>query len=135
MSNPTLNQENLDELLAEWQKTLRLQDWGIQVLLGRIFDMVDENTTGQCTWRLSNKTALIRILDPSDYNPSFLRPCDVEKTLVHELLHLHFAPFCPLGSETDLHEQAIEAIATGLVKAKRGGEVEARTDPGRTTGG
>lgn len=114
-----MDQKTLEALLAEWQKTLRLQDWDIEIDVARRVDMHRMDVDGQCRWVLCNKSAFIRILDPIDHNPSMIAPCDPERTLVHELLHLHFAPFCELGSETYQHEQAIEAIAEALVTAKR----------------
>lgn len=115
-----IGQETLDELLAEWQGTLRLQDWDVEAAFRRAYDLTRVDVAGECRWVLSNKTAVIRILDPCDFDPDICRPQDVERTLVHELLHLHFAPFTPIGQETYEHEQAIEAIAKALVAAKRG---------------
>jgi hypothetical protein len=45
----------------------------------------------------------------------------MEKTLVHELLHLHFAPFAaPDGTPEDTaQEQAIDLIAKALVAEHR----------------
>lgn len=117
-----MDQETLESLLAEWQKTLRLRDWDVVVQLSRIFDMPVADSVGLCTWLMPAKTATIRILDPADYDPAYVHPFDPEKTLVHELLHLHFAPFFPDGEagENVAHEQAIESIAKALVTVKRG---------------
>lgn len=114
-----MDQKTLEALLAEWQPRLGLADWDVVVKLRRIFDLNRSDVAGQCNWTLSNKTALVGVLDPNDYDSDYVRPHDVEKTLVHELLHLHFAPFCEIGAETYQHEQAIEAIARALVGVKR----------------
>lgn len=114
-----MDQATLETLLAEWQKTIRLQDWFVVVQFKRIYNLSSQDVLGECCWVLSKRSACISILDPNDYDPSIISKFDVESTLVHELLHLHFAPFAAIGEETYQHEQAIDAIAKGLVDAKR----------------
>lgn len=64
------------------------------------------------------------VLDPVDYPPDIITPYELEETLVHELLHLHFAPFMSEHDtlERTLQEQAIDAIAKALVSRYGGGE-------------
>lgn len=57
-----------------------------------------DGCNGECEWQLKTKIATIRILDPIDYPENLIIEQDMEKTLVHELLHLHFAP---LYADTD----------------------------------
>lgn len=123
--HPTPTQAQLDELLADWQRRLRLRDWNVKVQLRRRHDMSLEDSCGACRWQLSKKLACVELLDPIDYDPgSFGWPQDVEWTLVHELLHLHFAPFAEFGDGplNTAQEQAIDLIAGALVDAKRGGD-------------
>jgi len=111
---------NLDQLCAEWQEILGLQNWDVVAKIVRFYDL-DGRVHGQCSWTLAKREALIKILDPDDYDPDFAFPHDVEKILVYELLHLHFAPFS-VGSDTPegiAQEQAVGAIANALVKLKR----------------
>ncbi len=117
-----LTQEALEERSAYWQKVLRLQDWNIQAVVVRRRDMELECVQGECEPQLSNKRATIRLLDPVDYLPDNEWPQDMERTLVHELLHLHMEPFCYdlEGVENGLMEQAICCIADGLVALHRG---------------
>lgn len=117
-------QEQLDEALLEWQKTLRLQDWQIRARLVRGRDMFTEESAASVRWTFPKKMATIQLLDPADYEPNIEFPQDHEISLVHELLHLHYAGFDETenGSvEHALLEQSIEAISTALVALKRGG--------------
>jgi hypothetical protein len=116
------NQEQLDEVCAEWQKTLRLQDWKVKVNIRRQNEMSINNVAGEVDWTLTLKQANINILDKVDYPPDLMTPQDQEQVLVHELLHLHFAPFDDFDRDSKeyvLMEQAIDLIACGLVDAKR----------------
>jgi hypothetical protein len=112
--------EELQEKLVEWQKRLRLQDWLITTRIARNKD-VSANSQGHCSWVINKKMATILILDPIDYPTDTMFKQDMEQTLVHELLHLHFAPF---DDETDTPkevaiEQAVDCIAYGLVQLHR----------------
>ncbi|MBO0962008.1 hypothetical protein J1P26_20080 [Neobacillus sp. MM2021_6] len=118
MEEVILTEEQLQEKLIEWQKRLRLQDWIIKARICRIHNIPNEAMACVIP-TLSKKMALIKILDPNDYDPDLVFPQDMENSLVHELLHLHFEP---LGLDDDKHtelEQAIECIASGLLSAIR----------------
>jgi len=116
-----LTEEQLNELCLEWQKVLRLQDWDIHATIRRAKEMVNADADGECYWTLGLKEGFIHILDPIDHNPRAIGKPDIEATLVHELLHLHFAEWddstgqgMPISGE-----QAIECIAQALVRVKR----------------
>lgn len=122
-----LTLDELKELCARWQEILRLQDWNIEIRISRGRDFEGEGEScGQVRWQLSRKEALIRILDPSDYSPDCIFPQDMERTLVHELLHLHFAAIsnkahdAGLDIDVDL-EQAMHCIDGALANLRRGG--------------
>lgn len=75
----------------------------------------------ECEFTLERKEAVIRIMDPIDYDPDCIVPHDIEQALVHELVHLHLGAW-----ETDLEsieqiakEQAIHALSTALVELAR----------------
>lgn len=115
-----MTQEQLEALCAEWQRRLRLQDWDVKIRLRRRYDMWVETNQGECKHETLKKLALVNILDPTDYDPDNVWPQDVERTVVHELLHLHFAPFVGDYEQCNAaHEQAIDLIAGALVDAKR----------------
>jgi hypothetical protein len=121
MEEVILTEEQLQERLQEWQKRLRLQDWIITAKIKRARELMDE-TQATVSWQLAKKMAMISIMDPIDYPPDSMEPQDMENSLVHELLHLHFAPLNQNDDDERYHigeEQAIESIASGLINAAR----------------
>ena len=121
MSEVVFTQDQLQEKLLEWQKRLRLQDWIIKVKLVRERDMNLDGVQGEVFWVIEKKMATIRILDPIDYPPDEMEPQDMENILVHELLHLHFAPLRYDGFSEIAEEQAIESITSGIIASYREG--------------
>ncbi len=112
--------------LAYWQKVLYLQDWTVELRIVRQWEMADSGTLAQCHWYIQRKDAVVYVLDPQDLAgvaSKFLNDeeCDYDISLVHELLHLHFAPFHREEDET-FHEQAINSISRGMVKVYRDNE-------------
>lgn len=122
MEDDSFEQE-LHKQLAYWQKVLYLQDWNIDLRICRIWEM-DDNALASCEWFLQRKDAIIRVLHSSDigaFSQTFINDeeCDYDISIVHELLHLHFAPFDNKDIEIPI-EQAINAISRGMVKTWRG---------------
>lgn len=116
-----LTEVELRQKCAEWQKVLRLEDWDVKVKLKRGRDL-ELGGAGECGWTIEKKQALIKITDSADYPPDCIIPQDMERTLVHELLHLHFAPFDDFESgtaEDTATEQAIHFISCALVDLAR----------------
>ncbi|WP_172369577.1 hypothetical protein [Sporosarcina jiandibaonis] len=116
-------EEQLNERLAYWQEKLRLQDWIIELRIARSRNMM-QDASAAVDWTLSRKMASINILDHIDYPNDIVGVRDMENDLVHELLHLHFAPISDhYGNNNDIYstfeEQAIESIAYGLIAAER----------------
>ena len=115
------NNEEIVSLCFEWQRELRLQHWEIAVKIARECEFETKNAQGECRWTLSTAQATIKIIDSVDY-PSSPFKQDMEKTLVHELLHLHFASFDETknGSlEEVMLERCIDHISKALVNLKR----------------
>ena len=121
MREVIFTQDQLQQKLLEWQKRLRLQDWIISIKLVRERDMDLEGVQGEVFWVIEKKMATIKILDPIDYPPDNMEPQDMENTLVHELLHLHFAALKYDGDNHIAEEQVIESIASGILTAYREG--------------
>lgn len=122
MDDETFEAE-LHKQLAYWQRMLYLQDWTIELRIVRQWEMADSGTIAQCEWYIQRKDAIIKILHHADLPGvahRFIKgeECDYDISLVHELLHLHFAPFHREEDET-AHEQAINSISRGMVKAWR----------------
>ena len=83
-----------------------------------------EECAGDVSYEVTKKMAHINILDPIDYPEFAMIEHDMENTLVHELLHLHFAPISKefvAGDEQYqlFEEQAIESISSGLIAVER----------------
>ncbi len=102
--------EDLTALCTQWQSALRLRDWDVVIAIVDESGLKDPKSFGECSYDLTKKTAYIKIAD---------RNQDKERTLVHELIHLHLAPLDffvddKLG-EMAL-EQAVHPIATLLVE-------------------
>jgi hypothetical protein len=118
-----MTQRQLEVLLAEWQATLRLLDWTISARFVKA-DELDGGAIAQCRYTLERKIATIKILRPKRGPDDSPHPRDVEADLIHELLHLHAAPFEPQSWESPKGvaiEQAIDLIAEALIKLKRAG--------------
>ena len=114
------NQEQLEVLLDEWIKRLRLQDWDISVGIYRTTDFYNEGV-GENTYNISSAKSTIRIIDPCDYPKNTKFPQDMETSLVHELLHLKFAHFEPNDNTSLQHtmwERTIQTMARTLVEMK-----------------
>lgn len=109
------------EILKFWKDILFMQEWEFVLKYCTAADM-PQDTQGSVTWTLGNKTAIIKILRPDNYNyPDF--PQDIERTILHEILHcfLAFQDKTKKGSiEEILFEQKIETISKALIKLKRG---------------
>ena len=113
-------EDELVDLCREWQERLRLEHWDIALRIARACDFTNEGDA-EITWVLSKAKAIMKILDPVDY-PAGPFKQDMEISLVHELLHLHFAPFdhSTDGSmENTMMERATDHIAITLVNLKR----------------
>lgn len=122
MSEVVLTEKQLQEKLHYWQEKLRLKDWIVKVKIVRQREMSKIDGIGEIQFSIHNKTAMIYILDPVDYDD--WEKQDMENTLVHELLHLHFSQISyHFGKDSEVYEvfeeQAIESIAHGLIEAER----------------
>ena len=110
--------ENPQQSCREWQQILGLMDWDVLVKIVS-YEEIDE-VSGRVDFAINNKTADISLIKPEGYPFDALRPYNMEETLVHELLHLHFALFnVESGLKAIAQEQAINAIAKALVSLKR----------------
>ncbi|CAF1787884.1 hypothetical protein NRS6110_04448 [Bacillus subtilis] len=117
-----MNTDDLIKLCSEWQTILRLQDWNVKCEIKRANDMLLKDVAGECNWDINSKVAAISILDPIDYPSDHLEQQDIEKTLVHELLHLHYAPFDQFENDSPEIvniEQSINLISEALVNLRR----------------
>lgn len=120
---------NLSELVAHYQAKLRLLDWRIDVSYQRDLRTADgAEVWGLCYPNVDAKAARIIVRDPAT-PPKGMTVDDalstVVETVVHELVHLHFAPFQNVApTEVAAEEQAVWAIAEALVRARGSSEEE-----------
>jgi hypothetical protein len=117
-----LTDSDLAGLADKWQKILWLRDWEVKVRFARHFDLPD-GKDAHVTFSRPHRTASIRILDSQDYDPGWTNfPEDPEASLVHELLHLHFAVFDEdFGSEMIKREEVVvNALEKAFVRLARG---------------
>lgn len=112
--------EQLRSLCLKWQERLRLLDWDIKVRWARKDE--EERVWGEVEKDVHAKTATIAMVSPKhpDWGKSD-HPRDIETILVHELLHLHTAPFeFKLGSpHHTTEENLVNQIARLLVALDR----------------
>jgi len=119
---PDAPRQDLDAILREWQAALRLQHWTITIQYTRRL-----GASAQVRYFVNSLKAKIEVIDPIDYDADFCNePQDAERSVVHELMHLHFAPISPDNdSPGHLHEeQAVEALSRAVVAIKRGRAAE-----------
>jgi hypothetical protein len=112
------------EKLWYWQRRLNLEDWDISVVIARAAEL-KPRTLGNIHWDTKKKTAIIRVLDPADYElPPAAMFDDMEFTVVHELIHLELAPVLSDFSRNEANrrdeEHAVNQMAEALLKLKRG---------------
>jgi hypothetical protein len=113
-------QRYLNEKLSLWQKRLKLEDWSVTVITSQR-DGLRTGTLGNIRWDPEKKTAVIRVLDPSDYQaPSDAILRDMEFTVVHELIHLEFCTSTRVDQSSRADEEtAVNHIAEALLQLDR----------------
>jgi len=112
-----------NEKLWYWQKRLNLEDWAISVSVVRSNEL-KPRTLGNIHWDTEKKTAVIRVLDPSEYQMPFNEMLDdMEFTVVHGLIHLELAPVLSQFSRNDANrreeEHAVNHMAEALLALQR----------------
>jgi len=106
--------------LALWQERLSLQGWTITLVQSHPNDL-RRGTLGNIHWDVDKQTAVIRVLDASDYQRPFAAALkDMEFTVVHELVHLELSSltrnFKSRSAESySGEEQAVNGIADALL--------------------
>jgi hypothetical protein len=105
--------------LAFWQQRLNLADWKISMVISHARELKPA-TLGNIHWDAAKKTAVIRVLDVSDYPVSCREALpDVEMTLVHELVHLELSSLPRSQASRHEEELAVNRIADALLRLDR----------------
>lgn len=114
-------QRDLERMLKYWQRKLRLTDWKITIKFATLEEL--DGDQGKNTYLIEAKTSEILVLNPHEYKPEEYpgkQPQDVENTVVHELLHLHLAPWKTRNAAEEVQmEQAIESMADAFRSFKQ----------------
>lgn len=104
-----------EAMLEYWQKRLCLNEWRIKLVTGcKPEEMTLYGVAGCTDWSEAIKTARIEIIDPQYYGDRIV-PFNLEKTLVHELLHLKLSFWCQ--SDSDIPDRAMHQIIDDLARA------------------
>jgi len=125
-----LAESYLRQRLGLWQERLSLQDWTISLVMSHP-DTLRRGTLGNIHWDVDKKTAVIRVLDASDYQTPFSAALkDMEFTVVHELTHLELSSltrnFKSRSEESfSEEEQAVNRMSDALL------ELDHQSEPAR----
>ena len=116
--NPLLSLTDADvqAICRIWQARLRLQDWDIHCQLVRGFRLTE--AVAEVESLETKRVAWVRVMNPLDFQPDSLLPQDVERSIVHELLHLVLSPLAP-EEATLAEEQIVNALSATLVSLWR----------------
>lgn len=126
----------LNARLGFWQQRLNLANWKISLVMAHVKDLKPK-TLGNIHWDANKKTAVIRVLDVSDYRVSCREALpDMELTLVHELVHLELSSLPRSPTSRREEEFAVNRITDALVRLDRqqaalpaGADWDGRTAP------
>jgi hypothetical protein len=114
-----LAQRFMDDRLAVWQQRLKLEDWRISVTTVHLSDLPPK-TLGGIRWDKGKKSAVILVLDPSDYRLPFREMLDdMELTIVHELVHLDLTSLPRGQASRGSEEHAVSGITDALLRLDR----------------
>ena len=118
-----MTEQEIYDLCGEWKQRLGLCDWMIAIRPNcKPEDMSEQNVSGSTTYTEVCKAAMMELIDPQYYGER-IRPLDLEKTIVHEMLHLKLALVADHVGEMQeryMH-QIIDDLARAFVDAKRKG--------------
>jgi hypothetical protein len=109
----------VEEKLAVWRQRLKLENWNISVVMIRRSDLKPK-TLGGIRWDKGKKSAVISVLDTSEYRLAFHAMLDdMEFTIVHELVHLELAALPRSEASRTSEEHSVNQIAEALIELDR----------------
>lgn len=124
---PVPSQAQVDAWTRVWQQRLDLAEWHITTRIVRVTDL-KPNTAGNIRWQNENKSAVIKVLDPLDYNlPLQEIGSDMEYTIVHELVHLQLSVLPHDASTKMTEEVVVNRISEALLLLEKGRDYKPRT--------
>jgi hypothetical protein len=109
----------VDETLTTWRRRLNLEQWDISIVMTRRSDL-KPRTRGKIRWDKDKRSAVIFVMDASDYQlPLREMLDDMEFTIVHELIHLELASLPRSEASRSSEEHAVNRIAAALLRLAR----------------
>jgi len=122
---PIVTSSQVEQWLRMWQARLALTDWNVEVRIVRSSEL-NPDTLGHLKWNAGDHTATIKVLSPLDYDlPADEIPSDMERTVVHELVHLQLSVLPRNGSKIT-EEQVVNRITEALLQLDNSQTYEAR---------
>lgn len=117
----TPKRPNLVKLCSYWRTELDLRDWTFKIRYSKVCELDGERKAGTTLITRHKRLAYITILDPKAVDECDWPNIDVEKTLVHELLHCPIETFFDARTRADICaiEWLIDSVAIALVNFKR----------------
>ena len=111
-------QKEAEELVAQLQHLLRLDDWRIKAIVCNMSDL-DSHDVGQCQYNLDFRAAEIYVVPPGQYKvPKEQQLEEFRRTIVHEVSHIIFGKLMGAGNTESRHQHiALENCAESLSNA------------------
>ena len=116
------------EDLEYWKEKLRLTDWDIAVFIAPYTDMGRDGNQGDIKFNFISKEGRINLLRHEDWLDTDPFIHNMERVLIHELLHIPFVAFEPKGTDDDdedkeplelqMWHQAINDLSWSLYNTK-----------------
>ena len=95
-SEVILSLEEAEKYCKEFQELLHLRDWTIQIKFTPQGQMeAARDTMAMISYNDCHKWAIIELATPGTYSNEFRPKHNMLMSLMHELIHLHFAEFMP----------------------------------------
>jgi hypothetical protein len=116
------SQKELTGLVTKWRKRLRLMDWNVTANFDNDGILKEKGVWGACLPQGAIREAGMLFRNPVDAtadHPLF----DLETIVVHELLHIFFAPLNHESyAEITVEEQMVHTVSILLVALERQGK-------------
>ena len=117
---PAVTQAQVDDWTRMWQKRLDLGEWGITTQIVRITDLKPD-TLGNLKWNSGTRNAVIKVLNPADYNlPASDIATDIEYTILHELIHLQLSVLPHDAATKIVEERVVNRLGEALFQLEKG---------------
>lgn len=126
---------DLKRLTKIWQERLKLLDWDVKVRWLTKEEITTDPRWGWAEFKAFEKNGVIALANPADYDllkdveSHQAQTRDVEVFIIHELSHLHFAPFATgEGTAEEIAEENIVNLYSRLLIAidRRNDEITGR---------